>query len=1060
MPSSENRTTPVRRLLIFTAALMVLIGSVVALLGTRQERDFQLRGYVDATRSADLPFRVPRLGVNADLTQYDPENLRRNLELMRTAHIHWVRQEVRWDEIEPRQGDYQWEQWDNITEEIARFPELRLVAVFVNSPEWARRPDQREALYPTVPPETPDSLAAFVRAFAERYSDVIDFYQVWDEPNLRIGWGGLEPRPSAYAALLQAAYSAIHASDRDATVIAAGLAPTVESGPTNISDDLYLEQLYQLGAADTWDAVAAKPYGFGLSPDDRTVSRDVLNFSRIIALREVMLRYGDGQTPLWASHWGWNSLPTGWSGAPSPWGQVTPEQQRTYTLQALNRAEREWPWLGGMTLQHWQPNAEPDDPSWGFALIDSSGTPTSLWEALRDMAPASVATNGLYPPQTVHARYNGIWTFGALGADVGWVQDSRFEFDFSGSDLALLVRQDNYVAHFYPEIDDADINALPVDSAGNPYLLLTSETLTPEINLVPVVHNLPNQQHTLRVTADELVPDEAVNRWPLVGYAVSDGDLGAPYNRQITIAQLTAAVALIAVVVSGMGLPWRRIFQPAHILLRPITRAGNLILGALTSFALMIAMLLTFGDTTPAILRRDSVHLGLSLLTAGLIFIEPGFLLTLVAVLLLFILIFNRLETGLILTIFWSPFFLFPVELYQFAFPLAEILLLLTAGAWLFRAVAEYATLQKKRPFARQLRLPQHFHPLDGCVIALVILGLIALSWSQRRDVAFTEFRTLFVQPALFYLVLRTLRLDRQTMLRLVDALILAGTTVALISVFQFVRGEAIITAEAGVRRLAGVYGSPNNLGLFLGRCIPFTLALALVPLDTRRRAFSAVCLILMGLAVVLSQSAGALFIGIPMAVAVVMLLHYRQKAVLPLVGLALVFMAAAFVVQSSPRFARLFDLTQGTNFYRLRVWESSLNIIADHPVTGLGLDQFLYAFRGTYILPDAWEEPTLSHPHNLVLDFWIRLGIAGVGFLVTLQLVFWRTTLRVYRSLWQKDWLIQALLVGVMGCMANLLAHGLVDNSVFVIDLMIVFMLLLGLSTGFTNISAIDEQT
>ena len=53
--------------------------------------------------------------------------------------------------------------------------------------------------------------------------------------------------------------------------------------------------------------------------------------------------------------------------------------------------------------------------------------------------------------------------------------------------------------------------------------------------------------------------------------------------------------------------------------------------------------------------------------------------------------------------------------------------------------------------------------------------------------------------------------------------------------------------------------------------------------------------------------------------------------------------------------------------------------MIHDHPITGLGLDQFLYAYRGRYILPDAWQEPNLSHPHNILLDFWVRLGIFGV---------------------------------------------------------------------------------
>jgi hypothetical protein len=44
-----------------------------AVIVTQQARDYDLRGYVDATRTTHIPYRVPRLGVNADLLQYSPD---------------------------------------------------------------------------------------------------------------------------------------------------------------------------------------------------------------------------------------------------------------------------------------------------------------------------------------------------------------------------------------------------------------------------------------------------------------------------------------------------------------------------------------------------------------------------------------------------------------------------------------------------------------------------------------------------------------------------------------------------------------------------------------------------------------------------------------------------------------------------------------------------------------------------------------------------------------------------------------------------------------------------
>ena len=77
----------------------------------------------------------------------------------------------------------------------------------------------------------------------------------------------------------------------------------------------------------------------------------------------------------------------------------------------------------------------------------------------------------------------------------------------------------------------------------------------------------------------------------------------------------------------------------------------------------------------------------------------------------------------------------------------------------------------------------------------------------------------------LFYGLFRQFELDKELILRLVRALILAGLAVSVIGLFLFVTKESVITAEGGSLRLASVYGSPNNVGLLLGRIIPFVLA-------------------------------------------------------------------------------------------------------------------------------------------------------------------------------------------------------------------------------------------
>jgi putative inorganic carbon (HCO3(-)) transporter len=159
--------------------------------------------------------------------------------------------------------------------------------------------------------------------------------------------------------------------------------------------------------------------------------------------------------------------------------------------------------------------------------------------------------------------------------------------------------------------------------------------------------------------------------------------------------------------------------------------------------------------------------------------------------------------------------------------------------------------------------------------------------------------------------------------------------------------------------------------------------------------------------------------------------------------GAAAAAAVAAIPLLRTPRFAALLDSRSGATFFRLQLWRSSWTMFRDHPWLGVGPDNFLYQYRGRYILPAAWQEPDLSHPHNILLDYGCRLGLGGLVALLWLQAAFWRKALPLRRL---ADPNRRALALGLMGSMVNFLAHGLVDASHFLIDLAFVFFLTLGI--------------
>jgi O-antigen ligase len=398
-----------------------------------------------------------------------------------------------------------------------------------------------------------------------------------------------------------------------------------------------------------------------------------------------------------------------------------------------------------------------------------------------------------------------------------------------------------------------------------------------------------------------------------------------------------------------------------------------------------------------------------------------------------------RLDLGLAFVAATAPFYMHPVDLVGKSFALAEILVLLCALSWGVRQVV----WNGKRKVANLSSLISNLGGLSSLDLAALLFVLVAVVSSLAADfrhVALRELRVVVLEPALFYLMLRTSRLGSREMWRVVDLFVLGGAVVALIGLVQFGLGVNIITAEEGFRRLRSVYGSPNNAGLYLGRVLPLVVAVGLFGRVRGRRLGYGLAVLPVGLALLLSFSKGALILGVPLSMLALGLLAGGRWLWASVGGLAAAAVAAIPLLRT-PRFAHLLNTRSGTTFFRLQLWRSSWMMFWDHLWLGVGPDNFLYQYRGRYILPAAWQEPDLSHPHNVFLDYGCRLGLGGLAAALWLQVGFWRQALPL-RRLADAD--RRALALGMMGGMVDFLAHGLVDASYFVIDLAFLFFLAL----------------
>ncbi len=345
--------------------------------------------------------------------------------------------------------------------------------------------------------------------------------------------------------------------------------------------------------------------------------------------------------------------------------------------------------------------------------------------------------------------------------------------------------------------------------------------------------------------------------------------------------------------------------------------------------------------------------------------------------------------------------------------------------------------------------------PIITWIIALTGWALVATSAASYGDIALREWRTVFLAALLFALLLNVCRNDPAAPQLLLIAWIAGGVVIALIGLGQFATDAMLIEAE-GVDRVRSLYGSPNNLALYLERTLMPTLALLLLLPNGNRRWLALAAAVVQGGVLLLTFSKGALILGLPAGLVTLWLgglyLLRRQRAsTRPLWWLAAaasVAFLALLPFLGTERFQRLFDFNSGTGFTRLQLWRSSLQMALDHPWFGVGPDNFLYAYRSQYILPAAWQEPDLNHPHSWLLDWWTRLGLVGMVLGVGWWLAGLRATWRRLRDSTSVVSIDAAIWLGTLAAMVAGLSHGLIDLSYAVPDLMLVWTLLTMLPT------------
>jgi putative inorganic carbon (hco3(-)) transporter len=319
-----------------------------------------------------------------------------------------------------------------------------------------------------------------------------------------------------------------------------------------------------------------------------------------------------------------------------------------------------------------------------------------------------------------------------------------------------------------------------------------------------------------------------------------------------------------------------------------------------------------------------------------------------------------------------------------------EVLTGLLVLGWALRAASR-----------RRLMLP--LTPLTVPVTLMLLVVAASIYHATSPALALKE--TLkWMQLAVVYLFIVSEMATARQAATLLILLMTGAIMEASLGLAQFVLGLGPEFFAIGrFMRAYGTFSQPNPYAGYLGMLIPIAVGTLLSRPRGRARNYFLVALVLAVAAVGASLSRGA-WVGIGLAVAVMMLLWSRRSALLltagvlaatPVAALAFLNLLPAEVtarLATAADYFRFVDARQevvtSQNWAvleRVAHWQAALDMIAANPIFGVGAGNYPAVYE-QYMVP-GWPDP-LGHAHNYYLNVAAEVGISGLLVYLTIPVV------------------------------------------------------------------------
>lgn len=362
----------------------------------------------------------------------------------------------------------------------------------------------------------------------------------------------------------------------------------------------------------------------------------------------------------------------------------------------------------------------------------------------------------------------------------------------------------------------------------------------------------------------------------------------------------------------------------------------------------------------------------------------------------------------------------------------AVISLLIGVGLWLIRLWMDPEIHFRRLPF-------------DRTVLLFALIAGLSVFVSPDRGFSFYNYYNLVGIYLLTYLLTGQLVRDERQ-LRLIVGTLAAGVVIVVgygfyqfafgidTSQMKWVDGDAFPELR---KRVFSTWENPNILAGYLNEAICLVFAFLMGARARRGRLLLGGALIALLACLIMTYARGA-FLSLAIVIGAYGLLRdWRVLAVGSLIG-GLVLLWEPLLAD---RLMSAFLAADSSSEMRLALWESTLDMIFDHPLLGIGWGAYwlVYPSYDFYINDPAVK---IVHAHNMYLNFAAEIGVFGA---LAYFGVFFGTLRLAFRRI-EGSSFVQSFRLGVGLALLSVALGGMTDDVVFNMPTSMLLWMLLAL--------------